>query len=115
MKLERFSVRPISPTKMAAIEKLLTKMSEFFRDIEKIEKTESGKNMVSMLKATKEIFSESIENFKSLDLDDKLLLLAQESFKSGVLCMNILKKNLKKEMNLEIRGLLERSGLLFAV
>ena len=53
--------------------------------------------MISMLKATKETFSESIEDFKSLNLDDKLLLLAQNSFRSGLVCINVLKKSLKKE------------------
>ncbi|MBM2817835.1 MAG: hypothetical protein HW401_425, partial [Parcubacteria group bacterium] len=89
-------VKPMSPTKLASIERLLVKMSEFFQEIEKIEKIKSGENMVSMLKAVKDIFSESIEDFKFLDLDDKLLALAQQSFKSGILCMRILKKKLKK-------------------
>ena len=105
-------VKPMSPTKLASIERLLVKMSEFFQEIEKIEKIKSGENMVSMLKAVKDIFSESIEDFKSLDLDDKLLALAQHSFKSGILCMRILKKKLKKEATSEIYDLLKKSGLL---
>ena len=105
-------VKPMSPTKLASIERLLVKMSEFFQEIEKIEKIKPGENMVSMLKAVKDIFSESIEDFKSLDPDDKLLALAQYSFKSGILCMRILKKNLKKEATSEICDLLKKSGLL---
>ena len=106
------SLRPISPTKMAAIENLLKKMADFLQEIEKMEKQESKGSMISMLKATKETFSESIEGFKSLNLDDKLLLLAQNSFRSGLVCMNVLKKSLKKEVTPEIRDLLEKSGLL---
>ena len=105
-------ISPISPTKMAAIENLLKKMSGFLREIEEMEKKEPKGNMISMLKATKEIFSESIDGFKSLNLDDKLLLLAQNSFRSGLVCMNVLKKSLKKEITPEIRDILEKSGLL---
>ena len=91
------SLRPVSPTKVATIENLLKKMAEFLQEIEKMEKQESKGSMISMLKATKETFSESIEDFKSLNLDDKLLLLAQNSFRSGLVCMNVLKKSLKKK------------------
>lgn len=110
--LEKFPVRPISPTKMAHIKNLLIRMEEFFQEIEKIEKTGYEENMMFFLKAAKEAFSESIENFKSLDLDDKLLSLARESFKTGLICMNILKKSLKKEVTSEINELMKKSGLL---
>ena len=105
-------VRPVSTTKMADIKRLLAKMEEFFKEMQEIEKIKSNENMVSMLKAVKDIFSEGIENFKSLNLDDKLLMLAQESFKSGILCMRILKKNLSKEVTAEINELLKKSGLV---
>ena len=105
-------ISPISPTKMAAIENLLKKMSGFLREIEEMEKKEPKGNMISMLKATQEIFSESIEGFKSLSLDDRLLSLAMNSFKSGLICMNVLKRSLTKEVTPEIRDLLEKSGLL---
>jgi len=108
------SVKPMSPTKMATIENLFKTMSGFLKEIDEIEKKSQG-NMISMLKATKETFSESIEDFKSLNLDDKLLLLAQNSFRSGLVCINVLKKSLKKEVTSEIRDLLEKSGLLCLV
>lgn len=97
---------------MAKVERLLVQMDLFVKEIEQIEKIESGKNMVSMLTAVKEVFSESIENFKSKNLDDKLLALAYSSFQSGILCVRILKKNLKEEMTAEINDLLKKSGLL---
>src|SRR3989338_8618252 len=113
--LKAFPVKPMSPTKATAIKNLMSKMEEFFQEIEKIEKEGSGENMISMLESVKEIFAEKIKDFKSLNLDDKLLLLAQNSFKSGLICMNILKKSLKREITPEIRDLLEKSGLLCLV
>ena len=43
-------------TKMADIKRLLAKMEEFFKEMQEIEKIKSNENMVSMLKAVKDIF-----------------------------------------------------------
>lgn len=106
-------IKPMSPTKMALIENVLKKMSDFLKDLEEMEKTNArDENVVSMLKASVEVFSEEICDFKSLEVNEKLFLLAQRSLKSGVVFMRLLKKNLKKELTPEINDLMKKSGLL---
>jgi len=107
------SLKPMSPTKMALIENVLKKMNDFLKDLEEMEKVEAGnENVASMLKASVELFSESINDFKSLEVNERLFLLAQHSLKSGVVFMRLLKKNLKKEVTPEISELMKKSGLL---
>ena len=106
-------LKPMSPSKMALIENVLKKMSDFLKEIEEMEKVSArDENVVSMLKASVEIFSESINDFKSLEVNEKLFSLAQHSLKSGVVFMRLLKKNLKKEVTPEIIDLMKKSGLL---
>ncbi len=107
--------KPMSPTKMAHIENMLKKMSDFLKDLEGMEKVAGDENVVSMLKASVEVFSEFIKDFKSFEINERLFLLAQHSLKSGVVFMRLLKKNLKEEMTPEIRDLFQKSGLLFSV
>ena len=111
------SLRPMSPTKMALVENMLKKMSDFLKNLEEIERVNErpDENVVSMLKASVEVFSESISDFKSLEVNERLFLLAQHSLRSGVVFIRLLKKNLKKEITPEIIDLMKRSGLLFAV
>ena len=110
------SFKPMSTTKMALIENMLKKMSDFLKDLEEMEKVNAGdENVVSMLKASVDVFSESINDFKGLEVNEKLFLLAQHSLKSGVVFMRLLKKNLKKEVTPEIRDLMKKSGLICGV
>ena len=107
------SLKPMNPTKMALIENVLKKMSDFLKDLEETERMQAAdENVVSMLKASVEVFSESINNFKSLEVNERLFLLAQHSLKSGVVFMRLLKKNLKKEVTPEISELMKKSGLI---
>ena len=109
------SVKPMSPTKMALIENMVKKMSGFLREIEEIDSVSVGEgeeNIVSILKPSVEIFSESVNNFRALEINDKLLLLAQHSLKAGVVSMRLLKRSLKKEVTPEIHELMKKSGLL---
>jgi len=107
------SLKPMNPTKMALIENVLKKMSDFLKDLEETERVQAAdENVVSMLKASVEVFSESINNFKSLEVNERLFLLAQHSLKSGVVFMRLLKKNLKKEVTPEISELMKKSGLI---
>lgn len=106
------SLKPMSPTKMALIENVLRKMSDFLKDFEEMGKVNASENVVSMLKASVEVFSESINDFKSLEVNEKLFLLAQQSLKAGVVFMRLLKKNLGKEITPEIKDLMKKSGLL---
>ena len=108
------SVKPMSPTKMALIENMVKKMSGFLREIEEIDSVvgEGEENIVSILKPSVEIFSESVNNFRALEINDKLLLLAQHSLKAGVVSMRLLKRSLKKEITAEMYELMKKSGLL---
>src|SRR3989344_6925575 len=108
------SIKPMSPTKMALIENMVKKMSGFLREIEEIDSVvgEGEENIVSILKTSVEIFSESINNFRALEINDKLLLLAQHSLKAGVVSMRLLKRSLKKEITAEMYELMKKSGLL---
>lgn len=109
-------LKPMSPTKMALIENVLKKMSDSLKDFESMEKMQAGdENVVSMLKASVEVFSEVIKDFKSFEVNERLFLLAQQSLKSGIVFMRLLKKNLKEEMTPETRDLFQKSGLLFSV
>jgi|SRR3989338_4390567 len=107
-------LRPMSPSKMAMVESLLAKMSDFVKQAKMMESEnlKSQENVLSMAKAGIEVFSEIIEDFNSLELNDKLLSLANHSLELGVVFMRLLKKNLKKEITPEIRDLLQKSGLL---
>ena len=71
--------------------------------------------MASMLKDAKDIFSESIKDFKSLDLDEKLLALTQHLLKSALVCTRILSQNLKGEITSDVKNLLKKSGLLLGL
>ena len=108
------SFKPINTTKMATVENLLAKLSEFHKQAKMMEAENSKpqENVLSMAKAGIEVFSEIIEDFNSLELNDKLLSLANHSIELGVVFMRLLKKNLKKEITPEIRDLLQKSGLL---
>ncbi|MDE1988569.1 MAG: hypothetical protein KGJ58_01590 [Patescibacteria group bacterium] len=92
---------------------MLKKMSDFLKILEGMEKeSRKDENVVSILKASIEIFSESIEDFKSMEINERLFLLAQHSLKLGVVFMRLLKKNLGKEITPEISDLMKKSGLL---
>ena len=104
---------PMNPTKMAFIKNLSEKMDDLLKDLEKIEKTTNagGENVASMLKASIEVFSESIDDFKRLEVNEKLLLLTKHSLRSGVVFMRLLKKSLEKGLTPEIKDLMKKSGL----
>lgn len=112
--MKKIVLKPLSSTTLARVARLSRKMDEFLGEIgeiEEVEKIKSAENLASMLRDTKDIFSESIEGFKSLNLDDKLLALTQRSLKSALVCVRILTQNLKKEVTAEVKDLLEKSGL----
>lgn len=110
------SLKPMNLTKVALIENMenmLKKMSDFLKEIGEMEKMNAGnENVVSMLKASVDVFSESISGFKSIGTNERLFLLAQHSLKSGVVFIRLLKQNLKEELTPEINDLMKKSGLL---
>lgn len=104
-------LRPLSPTTLACVTRMSKKMEEFLKEIESVEIKSGGENLASMLKDAKDIFSESIEGFDSLDLNQKLLALTQRLLKSAVVHARILGQNLRGEITSEVKDLLKKSGL----
>lgn len=109
--MKNINLKPLSTTTLARVERLSKKMEDFLKEIEDIE-TKSGENMALMLENIKDIFSESIEDFKSLDLNEKLLALTRRSLKSAIVCARILNQNLRGETTSDVENLLKKSGLL---
>lgn len=109
--MKNINLKPLDTTTLAHVERLSKKMEDFLKEIGDIE-TKSGENMALMLENIKDIFAESIEGFRSLDLDEKLLALTHRSLKSALVCVRILRQNLRGETTSDVKNLLKKSGLL---
>lgn len=105
-------VKPMSPTKKAFIEKSLMMINSIIKDLEQMGMCNKGnENVASMLKASVDLFSENVEGFRPLGVEDKLFSLAQESLKSALVLIRLLKKSLDGEVTQEIKDLMKKSGL----
>ena len=104
------SFKPMSTTKMALIENMLKKMSDFLKDLEEMEKMNAGdENVVSMLKASVDVFSESINDFKGLEVNEKLFSIGATFAEIRSCFYEASEKNLKKEVTPEIRDLMKKT------
>lgn len=109
--MSNICLKPLDPTTLACVGRLPKKIEEFLKEIEDIE-AKSGENLALMLENIKDIFSESIQDFKALDLDEKLLALTRRSLKSALVCARILNQNLRGEVTSDVENLLKKSGLI---